>query len=227
MQQLVWSETFFKGGTSISVKLPRPYTKRGYYRDIAVLAFPSLAGENRSYGSLLRSAKSGNGPVDPAKLTDGDLAAAVDIVPAAAGGPAHLVLELAEDAGEIRSVEIYTQVVAGAGSIFAGGATMSLEASDDGVQFRKVDEIRASAGRAGSVEAPATATFPAVRAKYFRIVFPGAVRVAQVRLCPGGGSGLVVLALRVDGSLIPEQVGSQVLFRTGAGATALRYGHLR
>ena len=184
MQQLVWSETFFKGGTSISVKLPRPYTKRGYYRDIAVLAFPSLAGENRSYGSLLRSAKSGNGPVDPAKLTDGDLARAVDIVPAAAGGPAHLVLELAEDAREIRSVEIYTQVVAGAGSIFAGGATMSLEASDDGVQFRKVDEIRASAGRAGSVEAPATATFPAVRAKYFRIVFPGAVRVAQVRLCP-------------------------------------------
>ena len=66
--------------------------------------------------------------------------------------------------GEGRTVLVFAPH-ADDGSIFAGGATMSLEASDDGVQFRKVDEIRASAGRAGSVEAPATATFPAVRAK--------------------------------------------------------------
>jgi len=43
---------------------------------------------------------------------------------------------------------------------------------------------------------------------------------------PPAGAGSLVLALRVAGSLTAEQVGSQVLFRTHAGATALRYGQL-
>ena len=47
-----------------------------------------------------------------------------------------------------------------------------------------------------------------------------------VRQRPQTGAGSLVLALRIRGSLIPEQAGSQVLFRTQAGATALRYGQL-
>jgi lysophospholipase L1-like esterase len=43
---------------------------------------------------------------------------------------------------------------------------------------------------------------------------------------PQAGTGSLVLALGLRGSLVPEQVGSQVLFRTHAGATALRYGQL-
>ena len=43
---------------------------------------------------------------------------------------------------------------------------------------------------------------------------------------PQGGAGSLVLALRIGGSLIPKQVGSEVLFRTHAGATALHYGQL-
>jgi len=43
---------------------------------------------------------------------------------------------------------------------------------------------------------------------------------------PALGRGALVLAMRVDGSLTPERVGSQILFRTHAGATALRYGQL-
>jgi hypothetical protein len=40
------------------------------------------------------------------------------------------------------------------------------------------------------------------------------------------GEGSFVLALSVRGSLIPQQVGSQILFRSRAGTTALRYGQL-
>jgi probable HAF family extracellular repeat protein len=47
-----------------------------------------------------------------------------------------------------------------------------------------------------------------------------------VRQRPQTGTGSLVLALSVGGSLTPEQAGSQVLFRTHAGATALRYGQL-
>ncbi|MEA2334463.1 MAG: hypothetical protein QOG40_953, partial [Solirubrobacteraceae bacterium] len=41
-----------------------------------------------------------------------------------------------------------------------------------------------------------------------------------------GGAGSLVLALSVAGSLVPKRAGSQILFRTQAGATALRYGQL-
>jgi hypothetical protein len=47
-----------------------------------------------------------------------------------------------------------------------------------------------------------------------------------VRTPPAAGRGELVLAIRVNGSLTPEQVGSQILFRTHAGAGVLRYGQL-
>ncbi len=47
-----------------------------------------------------------------------------------------------------------------------------------------------------------------------------------VRRRPQPGRGSLVLALRLRGSLIPEQLGSRVLFETHAGIAALRYGEL-
>ncbi|MEA2313805.1 MAG: hypothetical protein QOI03_497, partial [Solirubrobacteraceae bacterium] len=43
---------------------------------------------------------------------------------------------------------------------------------------------------------------------------------------PQLGVGPVALALHLGGSLSPQQLGSQILFKSGAGATALRYGGL-
>jgi DNA-binding beta-propeller fold protein YncE len=43
---------------------------------------------------------------------------------------------------------------------------------------------------------------------------------------PRAGAGPLVLVLGLGGSLLPTQVGSQILFRTYTGATALRYGQL-
>src|ERR1700680_4516731 len=43
---------------------------------------------------------------------------------------------------------------------------------------------------------------------------------------PQAGTGPLVLALGLKGTLIPEQVGSEILFRTHTGATGLRYGQL-
>ena len=44
MQRLVASETVVEGGRTISVTLPQPPTKLDYYRDVAVLAYPTPAG---------------------------------------------------------------------------------------------------------------------------------------------------------------------------------------
>ena len=43
MQKVVWSETFVEGPRRFEGPLPQPETVAGYYRDIAVLAFPSPA----------------------------------------------------------------------------------------------------------------------------------------------------------------------------------------
>lgn len=53
----------------------------------------------------------------------------------------------------------------------------------------------------------------------------GLEQAFTVRQRPGG-TGALVLAVRASGSLIPKQAGSQILFSTRAGATALRYGQL-
>jgi IPT/TIG domain/FG-GAP repeat len=43
---------------------------------------------------------------------------------------------------------------------------------------------------------------------------------------PHAGSGSLVIALHLDGSLVPHQAGSQILFTAPSGAVALRYGDL-
>ena len=45
MQELTWSETTIGGPQEVSVALPQPPTKLGFYRDIAVLAFPTPSGD--------------------------------------------------------------------------------------------------------------------------------------------------------------------------------------
>ncbi|MGH7952443.1 MAG: glycosyl hydrolase, partial [Limisphaerales bacterium] len=43
MQVVVWSSASVAGGQLVNIKLPQPETKMDYYRDIAVLAFPTPA----------------------------------------------------------------------------------------------------------------------------------------------------------------------------------------
>jgi hypothetical protein len=45
MQELTWSETHIEGGRGLSVVLPQPPTRLGYYRDAAVVAFPTPVGD--------------------------------------------------------------------------------------------------------------------------------------------------------------------------------------
>lgn len=46
MQELVWSESPAIAGGPIDIQLPKPYAKRGYYRNAFVLAYPALPIEN-------------------------------------------------------------------------------------------------------------------------------------------------------------------------------------
>ncbi|HEX8677333.1 MAG TPA: glycosyl hydrolase, partial [Segetibacter sp.] len=58
MQQVTWSEAYITGGKQININIPQPFTKLDYYRDVCVVAFPSLPGE-ASLESLLSKATTG------------------------------------------------------------------------------------------------------------------------------------------------------------------------
>ena len=47
MQKIVWTETQVEGPQAFQEKLPQPQTVANYYEDIAVMAFPTPAGNSR------------------------------------------------------------------------------------------------------------------------------------------------------------------------------------
>lgn len=52
MQRLVWERVDFSGGQQVRVQIPKPEHNHGYYRDVAVLAFPSLSGAGENSDQL-------------------------------------------------------------------------------------------------------------------------------------------------------------------------------
>ena len=71
MQDIVWRHKFVKGPVNGSIPLPQPNKNRDYYRDIAVLAYPSLPGEAQPLASL-------NTKVSCSELPGIDWLAAID-----------------------------------------------------------------------------------------------------------------------------------------------------
>jgi hypothetical protein len=66
MQQVTWSETFIKGAKEIKIRLPKPFQRYDYYKEIAVLAYPSLPGEEALENIL--SEITNNAGIVPLKL---------------------------------------------------------------------------------------------------------------------------------------------------------------
>lgn len=184
MQQLTWSETYIQGGRAVNVTLPQPYTKHGYYRDAFVLAFPALPGEKKPLGELLSRTTSGGESVDVNELTGLDLWKGVNIQPPHLDEPAHLLLEFTEPF-EARSIAFYVFRIA---SHRQGNLQVALEVSNDGVRFRKVCDVspieNASSSPSGEqhLEVPSSQSFPATRAKYYRLVSSQAIRIVGLRL---------------------------------------------
>ena len=74
MKQLTWSEAYVSGGKQTNIALTKPVSRLNYYKDVVVLAFPSLAGE-----AALQNFKatSGDHAIDIKKLTGEDPAGAI------------------------------------------------------------------------------------------------------------------------------------------------------
>ncbi|MBD0294846.1 MAG: glycosyl hydrolase family 43 [Flavisolibacter sp.] len=175
MQQLTWSEAYVSGGKQINTTLPQPFTKMDFYRDVYVLAYPSLPGE-ASIASLLSKAITSDGATVDLKSLTGENGESVTVRPVG-GDNASAWLQLEFDQPfEARSLAfIGAPVATGSGAAASGqggsgGAFITLESSNDGVQFSKVATINTGGGF-GSTPAASfgTSEFPAVKAKFFRL----------------------------------------------------------
>ncbi len=147
-----------------------------------MLAFPALEGESQPWEQNLQRASTNAGAVDRGVLIYADPRIGVELRPTA-DQPAFLRLEFSEPF-EARSLAAYAVPVSGAPgpSREHEQTPFWLEASDDGVEFRKVCDLDWGDSGEESVEFPFTASFPAVRAKFYRIVTWHARRITDFRM---------------------------------------------
>jgi (4-O-methyl)-D-glucuronate---lignin esterase len=151
MQRVVWSEAEVTGGRSVALAVPQPLTIRGYYRDIALFAFPAQPGDVPP--GLARLASSAVSPDAPVRLP-------LTVPLPTPAQPQWIRLEYPRPE-PFRSFRIET---ADPLRDLADSPAWELQVSEDGRVFRRVC----------SVPDHGTAIFPAVVGRYFRLWMPSA-----------------------------------------------------
>lgn len=188
MKKYVWSETRVEGGKPFTGKLRKPPANTGpfqnlplaaelvmpgdtppppppeFYKDSAVVAY-RLPDSDIQLSDLHPKITTSSGTIDAALLTDGDLTKSADLPSAATGQKAWIQYGFDKPV----SVQAITLVMGGPSDPMAqffgyGESGRELEASDDGLQFRKVVHIEA--GAVGT-----TTSFAPVSARFFRVTF--------------------------------------------------------
>lgn len=157
MQMVVWSESHHQGPGHFSGTLAQPLSNLNYYRDIAVLAFPTPPAAsvrmadrspNITYGA-------GRESFDASRLIDGNIGTVTVLPLPPKGQPQYLNIEFAEPF----TAQSITLAPAPHGSRING----ALQVSDDGRNFRTVREV-------SFLWPVSSVNFPKVTSRYYRIV---------------------------------------------------------
>lgn len=157
MQRLCSSETSVKGGRTLRLTLPRP-NEKGWFKDIAVLAFP----------------------LEPEYLEDKDISDSLEYD----GEPftARSITYTAAKARKSRNGAM--QYPDGPAESFYGmayvepGLAGTLECSDDGVNYSKICDLPTPGGASGLAER--TIAFGPVKARHFRISGAAGIKAATL-----------------------------------------------
>jgi len=187
MKKLVWSATRVEGGRPYTGTLPHPPQvdgtfqdfrvsgRRGpdgrittppqFYADVAVIAYQIPSGDE-SQSELNPRVTSSGGAADVPALSDGDVDDAALDLP---GGPPGSETWIEFDYGRPQMIQAVTLACPeDMISVFdhtSDAIPPRLEASDDGVHFRKITDIPFSS------IVQSTASFDAITARYYRVVF--------------------------------------------------------
>ena len=194
MQTVVWSEMRVSRAHPLSGALALPPSKEGYYRDIAVLAFPATAAEDSPApgAAALPVRISSSVPGSEA----GFLAVPGNEREFRVGSPCWIQYEYAQ-AFTCRSIRIHTPPWA---SYQAN--RLRVETSDDGVHFQTAAQLACPRhGWQDGGEVPMTHAIAAVSARFFRFVYdpensePGSEELDSAKF----GSDLRITGLELSG----------------------------
>jgi hypothetical protein len=202
MQRVTTSEARVTGPANFSAALPQPPTTLGFYRDIAVLAFPVPDDEGvRMKDAAPVATASGDEPPG-GKLTDGDARTFICLPVPLPGQPQYAQLEF-QKPFSARTVKI----TGGRGIPECRG---QIQVSDDGTTFR---DLRPFAfGRRGPAIRTISLGAQPVAARFWRVQFTSAaatatnIPLAEIELAPrltienidakAGFNGAAVLSAR-------------------------------
>ena len=185
MKKYVWSETVVHGGQPFHGALQHPPSNSGafqneaihdgptpgaapipdFYKDTVVVAYKRPA-MDKPIEELHATITASGGSTDLAMLTDGDLKKTTTLPIPAPGETSWIQFEFPQPQA-IRAITFVTKDLGEDAAYVAGtsGPAKTLEASDDGQNFREVTTLDGD-------DPPAhTVSFPAVTAKYFRVTF--------------------------------------------------------
>ena len=167
MKMVVWSETQVSGG-SIEVNLEKPTEREGFYKDIAVIAYPALKTEMDDVQNAPVISAS-NRLLDIPTISDGKIDSESKLNGADKEKP-WVQFSYARPK-TIRSVKV----------IFKDRhALASLQTSDDGIHFTTVRDLFKV--RTGKTEWAIDDHFEGIKSKYFRLQFSQSVTLKEAML---------------------------------------------
>ncbi|WP_255486804.1 glycosyl hydrolase [Mucilaginibacter sp. SP1R1] len=159
MQKIVWSKKVITGGKTYQDTLPKPLHYRNYYKDVAILAYPTLPGEDS------------NGYHASPKITTSIAGTNVQYLAEkgnkksfASNEPCWLQLEF-EKPFTCRSLVIHTVA-----SNYQSERLL-LEVSDDGKSFRSLGRLEAPRHGWQDGDSEITNDITPTTAKYFRFIY--------------------------------------------------------
>jgi len=233
MKKLAWSEMDLQGGKKVKVAVPEPPHTTGslqniemnarsafsqstatilpsYYKDIAVLAI-RMPDSYASVESLNPTITSSGGDFALTDLIDGDLVKTTQLAASKPGEKSWIQYEFPS------AVTIYAADIVlggGNGGMRRGGTpsttTSSIECSNDGKSWTKVADV------AGAAAGMTSQSFPAVCAKYFRLVWAQQAPAAPQGggMFGGFGGGNVAPAATPSQPIAAQQVAEFKLYTT-------------
>jgi hypothetical protein len=157
MQKVTWSKTIVNGGRRFSDTLARPKSYAGYYKDIAIYAYPLTSGDTLSTETVVPKITSSKGDAQFLALKGNKKTFSSDTV--------CWVQYAFDKPFTCRSVTIRTN-----GNNYEA-QRLNVQVSDDGITFREATHLEAPRSGWQDGDAPDTYAIAAVTAKYFRFVY--------------------------------------------------------
>lgn len=193
MKMVVWSETIAQGGQAVELQLSQPTKREGFYRDIAVVAYPSLKSE---------IADATNKP----KITASDKAFDGDV---ATDGKVDRGTSIKMDGKKKPWIQYEYKTPQTISSVFMvfipGAGEAELQFSDDGKTFQSYKKLYKV--RTGKGEWAINDNFEPVTSRFFRLQLSEGFTIKEAKLlstyCFQNVLGRTSMARTEDAALLP------------------------